>query len=76
MKLAMLSEASQHWRQLQERGFEETAAAAATTVAHHVTRTLVARQATTCAADDKSAACQKPVAGTDTQTLAIALGAG
>lgn len=76
MKLAMLSEASQHWRQLQERGIEETAAAAATTVAHHVTRTLVARQDSTCAADDTSAACQKPVAGTNTQTLAIALGAG
>ncbi|KAM0715267.1 hypothetical protein Q7P37_008765 [Cladosporium fusiforme] len=76
MKLAMLAEASQHWKQLQERGFEETAAAAATTVAHHVTRTLVARQDTTCLPDDDSAKCQKPVAGTDTQTLAIALGAG
>lgn len=75
MKLALLSEAGQHWRQLQERGLEHSAEAA-TSVVNHVTRTLVARQDSTCKPNDSSAACQKPVAGTNTQTLAIALGAG
>lgn len=76
MKLAMLSEASQQWRQIQERGIEQTAGAAASTVVQHVTRTLAARSETTCKPNDNSDACQKPVAGTNTQTIAIALGAG
>jgi hypothetical protein len=77
MKLAIMSEASEQWRQIQERGLEGTAGAAATTVMKSVTRTLSARDSeTTCKPNDTSAACQKPVAGSHTQTIAIALGAG
>ena len=76
MKLALISEAGQHWRQMQERGLDGAAGDTATTVVQHITRTLAARSETTCAPDDKSAACQKPVAGSHTQTIAIALGAG
>lgn len=77
MKLAAISEASQHWRQLQERGFEGTAGAAATTVMNTVTRTLAARDSeTTCKPGDNSNACEKPVAASHTQSIAIALGAG
>jgi hypothetical protein len=77
MKLAIMSEASEQWRQIQERGLEGTAGAAATTVMKSVTRTLSARDSeTTCKPNDTSAACEKPVAGSHTQTIAIALGAG
>jgi hypothetical protein len=78
MKLAIMSEASEQWRQIQERGLEGTAGAAATTVMKSVTRTLTARadSETTCKPNDTSAACQKPVEGSHTQTIAIALGAG
>jgi hypothetical protein len=77
MKLALISEAGQQWRQIQERGIEGTAGAAASTVMHSVTRTLAARDSeTTCNPNDNSDACQKPVAGSHTQTIAIALGAG
>lgn len=77
MKLALVSEASEQWRQMQERGLEGTAGAAATTMMQSVTRTLTARDSeTTCKPNDDSAACQKPVAGSHTQTIAIALGAG
>jgi len=77
MKLALISEAGQQWRQMQERGLEGTAGAAATTVMHSFTRTLTARDSeTTCKPNDTSAACEKPVAGSHTQTIAIALGAG
>jgi hypothetical protein len=62
---------------MQERGLEGTAGAAATTVMKTVTRTLTARDSeTTCKANDTSNACQKPVAASHTQTIAIALGAG
>lgn len=76
MKLALLSEASQHWQQVQERGIEHTASAAATSIVQHVTRTLAARAEKSCGPDDDTGVCQKPVAGTNTQTIAIALGAG
>lgn len=76
MKLAMISEASQHWRQLQERGLDNAAGATATTVVQHITRTLSARSETTCGPHNNSAACEKPVASSHTQTIAIALGAG
>lgn len=77
MKLAVISEAGQQWRQLQERGFEGTAGAAATTVMSSVTRTLAARDSqTTCKPGNDSPACEKPVAASHTQSIAIALGAG
>lgn len=77
MKLAMLSEASQSWKQMQERGFEQATEHAATAVHKFVTRSLAARDSSsTCKADDDSAQCQKPTTAGNTQTIAIVLGAG
>ena len=80
MKLALLSEASQQWRNIQERGLEQVAedtASMAVTTMQKVSRSLSARDAThSCAPNDNSAACQKPTESGNTQTIAIALGAG
>lgn len=80
MKLALLSEASQQWRSIQERGIEQvaedTANVAATTV-KMMSRSLSARDSqTSCGPNDNSAVCQKPTSSGSTQTIAIALGAG
>jgi hypothetical protein len=76
MKLALISEAGQQWRQMQERSLDNAASATATTVMQHITRTLAARSETTCKPDDHSAACETPAGSAHTQTIAIALGAG
>lgn len=79
MKLALISEAGQQWRQMQERGLDNAAGATTTTatsVMQHITRTLSARSETTCLPNDHSAACETPAGSAHTQTIAIALGAG
>jgi hypothetical protein len=77
MKLDMLSAAREKLKELQERGIERVAEEAATTVHNMVTRTIAARDgASTCAPDNNSAICVKPATSGNTQTIAIALGAG
>nr|OQO19031.1 hypothetical protein B0A51_12935 [Rachicladosporium sp. CCFEE 5018] len=76
MKLGLLADAASQWNRVQERGIEHVAGDVATSVHNMVTRTIIARETSSCNPKDTASGCQTPASLANTQTIAIALGAG